>query len=91
METEVYNNDIDIIMRYYGTSWQDEADFPMNFLLIDIGNDAQMWSGTSIQATVLSWMQNMPQSRWPNWVVSDFLFRCGSSLVFKTSHNLLNW
>nr|CAB3266277.1 neutral and basic amino acid transport protein rBAT-like [Phallusia mammillata] len=71
METEVYNEDIDIIMRYYGTEWQEEADFPMNFLLIDIGNDPSSWSGKNIEATVLKWMQNMPQSKWPNWVVGN--------------------
>jgi len=73
METEVYDDNLDVIIRYYGTPWQDEADFPMNFQFIDLGNDSASWTGTKLEATVLNWMRKMPSNKWPNWVVRKIL------------------
>ena len=71
METEVYDS-IDIVVRYYGTSLVKEADFPMNFRLIDLGG-SENWSANRIYATVMEWMEKMPEGKWPNWVVSDMI------------------
>uniref|UniRef100_H2ZR38 Glycosyl hydrolase family 13 catalytic domain-containing protein n=1 Tax=Ciona savignyi TaxID=51511 RepID=H2ZR38_CIOSA len=69
METEVYD-DVDSVIRYYGTPWVDEADFPMNFRLIDLEH-ASAWTGTAIETTVLEWMTKMPAGKWPNWVIGN--------------------
>ncbi|XP_078482132.1 amino acid transporter heavy chain SLC3A1-like [Ciona intestinalis] len=69
METEVYD-DIDTVIRYYGTPYVDEADFPMNFKLIDLQNPTS-WTGSTIESTVLQWMRKMPSSKWPNWVIGN--------------------
>ena len=68
METEVYDS-VDTVVRYYGTSFVKEADFPMNFRLIDLG-DGSFWNATNVENTILEWMVKMPEGRWPNWVVS---------------------
>ena len=36
MVAEIFSNS-DRMMRYYGTPWEREADFPFNFDLIDVG------------------------------------------------------
>jgi len=68
METEVYDT-VDVVVRYYGTDLVKEADFPMNFQLIDLG-DGMAWTAETIEDTIMEWMTKMPEGRWPNWVVS---------------------
>ena len=70
METEVYD-DVDVVVRYYGTDQVKEADFPMNFRLIDLG-EGSAWNALSIESTIMEWMTKMPEGKWPNWVVSFF-------------------
>lgn len=50
---------------YYGTTFVQEADFPFNFYLINMKN----LSGNSVSEAVNMWMKNMPEGKWPNWVV----------------------
>ncbi|XP_015277493.1 PREDICTED: neutral and basic amino acid transport protein rBAT [Gekko japonicus] len=54
-------------MMYYGTPFIQEADFPFNLLLMNITEV----SGSNIFEMVAAWMKNMPQGKWPNWVVGD--------------------
>jgi len=70
MEVDVHDSNLDVVTRYYGTSWQDEADFPTNYQLIDHGNSSESWAGTSVEQVILDWMTKMPSNRWPNWLVS---------------------
>lgn len=59
------NEDIEGTMVYYGTTFVQEADFPFNFYLINMKN----LSGNSVSEAVNMWMKNMPEGKWPNWVV----------------------
>jgi len=68
METEVYDSDIDVIIRYYGTDLVKEADFSMNFQFIEL---AAPWSGTSVYSTVKEWMDKMDGKYWPNWTIGN--------------------
>ncbi|XP_043551578.1 neutral and basic amino acid transport protein rBAT-like [Chiloscyllium plagiosum] len=67
--TESYDNEeIYKTMMYYGTSIQQEADFPFNFYLIDLYKEM---SGDGVFKIVDYWMRNMPAGKWPNWVVGN--------------------
>lgn len=68
MVTESYDHqEVEKTMMYYGSSLVKEGDFPFNFYLLDL---PQNTSGLWVQHLVHLWMQNMPQGKWPNWVVS---------------------
>jgi len=68
METEVYDQDIDTIIRYHGTDLVDEADFSMNFQFVEL---SPPWSGTTVMETVKTWMDKMQGKYWPNWTVGN--------------------
>ncbi|GCC33011.1 hypothetical protein chiPu_0011477 [Chiloscyllium punctatum] len=82
--TESYDNEeIYKTMMYYGTSIQQEADFPFNFYLIDLYKEM---SGNGVFKIVDYWMRNMPAGKWPNWVVgnhdnSRIAFRVGAKYI----------
>lgn len=64
---EVYAT-VEETMEYYGNSTSPGAHFPFNFYLItefDQQSDAH-----DVDAIIKSWMLNMPNGSWPNWVVS---------------------
>ena len=67
---EVYDDNIDEVMKYYGSPYSDElAHFPFNFYLITDFPSRQHLSGISLKITIDIWMDNMPDGKWPNWVV----------------------
>ncbi|XP_043915977.1 neutral and basic amino acid transport protein rBAT [Protopterus annectens] len=69
MVAEAYDyEEIQKTMMYYGTSLVKEADFPFNFYLIDLPDDM---SGNGVFRLVDLWMKNMPEGKWPNWVVGN--------------------
>ncbi|XP_066450595.1 amino acid transporter heavy chain SLC3A1 isoform X1 [Eleutherodactylus coqui] len=55
-------------MMYYGNSFIQEADFPLNFYLLDMNNTI---SGNSIFEVVDRWMKSMPKGKWPHWRVGS--------------------
>jgi hypothetical protein len=66
---------LDKVMAYYGSEEKPGGHFPFNFLLIsDLNNDSNAYN---FNETVHKWMDNMPEGRWANWVVSDHLGDCG--------------
>lgn len=68
MVTESYDyEDVEKTMMYYGTRLQKESDFPFNFYLLDLPHNT---SGVWAKHLVHLWMGNMPEGKWPNWVVS---------------------
>ena len=80
MVTESYDyEEIDKTMMYYGTPQVKEGDFPFNFYLLDLPKNM---SGNWVRDLVNLWMTNMPEGKWPNWVVSqelccnDFFYGC---------------
>lgn len=72
MVTECYDyEEIEKTMRYYGTNYAIESDFPFNFYLLYLPDDL---SGNQAKGLVNLWMSNMPKGKWPNWVVSDQMY-----------------
>jgi len=59
-------------MRYYGNSSSPGAHFPFNFLLINAFN--QQSDAYDVDNVIKSWMLNMPEGQWPNWVVSVWYY-----------------
>ncbi|XP_053317230.1 neutral and basic amino acid transport protein rBAT [Spea bombifrons] len=55
-------------MIYYGNSFIEETDFPLNFYLLDLGEGI---SGNLIFETVDLWMSSMPKGKWPQWMVGS--------------------
>jgi len=59
-------------MKYYGNMTSPGAHFPFNFLLITSFN--QQSNAYDVYDMIKSWMINMPENKWPNWVVSDWYY-----------------
>lgn len=66
---EVYEGDIEKLMKYYGTETDPLADFPFNFSLITNFSNRNEITGINLQASVEQWIGNMPKGMWPNWTV----------------------
>lgn len=71
MMVEVYDDDIAQVMNYYGNDSVPLADFPFNFLLIDRFHNRSDLSGAAIKDALDLWMDNMPEGKWPNWVLGN--------------------
>ncbi|XP_071552168.1 maltase A3-like isoform X3 [Panulirus ornatus] len=71
MMVEVYNDDIDAVMKYYGNETVPLADFPFNFFLIDNLQSRGDLTGESLRYTIDLWLDNMPEGKWPNWVTGN--------------------
>ncbi|CAI9571878.1 unnamed protein product [Staurois parvus] len=74
-------------MMYYGTSFIEEADFPLNFYLHDLSKDI---SGSLINNIVDLWMKSMPKGKWPHWMVGSSRNSRIASRVGKDYVNVLN-
>ncbi|KAI4888631.1 hypothetical protein NFI96_027062 [Prochilodus magdalenae] len=69
MVTESYDyEEIEKTMIYYGAPFVKEADFSFNFYLLDLPDGL---SGVRAKELVDLWMSNMPEGKWPNWVVGN--------------------
>uniref|UniRef100_A0A8C5SMX0 Glycosyl hydrolase family 13 catalytic domain-containing protein n=1 Tax=Laticauda laticaudata TaxID=8630 RepID=A0A8C5SMX0_LATLA len=86
MATEAIVNNIEEAMMYYGTSFIQEADFPINFYLKNL----KSVSGNDISESIVLWMKNMPQGKWPNWMVGDSNTARISSRIGKEYINVIN-
>jgi len=71
MMVEVFDDDVNQIMRYYGNESVPLADFPFNFRLIQNFQCRQDLSGFSLRDTLDEWLNNMPKGKWPNWVIGN--------------------
>ncbi|KAF0871550.1 SLC31 protein, partial [Crocuta crocuta] len=60
-----YEESIDRTMMYYGLPFIQEADFPFNNYLSKLNTP----SGNSVLEVIASWMENMPEGKWPNWMI----------------------
>ncbi|XP_012306018.2 amino acid transporter heavy chain SLC3A1 [Aotus nancymaae] len=65
MGTEAYAESIDRTMMFYGMPFIQEADFPFNNYLTMLDT----LSGNSVYEVITSWMENMPEGKWPNWMI----------------------
>uniref|UniRef100_G3TK38 Amino acid transporter heavy chain SLC3A1 n=1 Tax=Loxodonta africana TaxID=9785 RepID=G3TK38_LOXAF len=64
MGAEANGESVDRTMMYYGLPFIQEADFPFNSYLTELDTP-----GNSLFNTVImSWMENMPEGKWPNWM-----------------------
>lgn len=66
MGAEAHAESIDRTMMYYGLPFAQEADFPFNYHLTTLDT----LSGNIVHDAITAWMENMPEGRWPNWMVS---------------------
>lgn len=57
---------LETVMEYYGTN-NSEFNFPFNFFLLENTN----WTGIEVSRIVSSWLNNMPEDAWPNWVLGN--------------------
>ncbi|OCT77652.1 hypothetical protein XELAEV_18028744mg [Xenopus laevis] len=57
---------VDKIMLYYGNSFMQEADFPLNSYLFDLNKGN--FDGASVFSMVDLWMKATPSGKWPNWM-----------------------
>ncbi|EHB08975.1 Neutral and basic amino acid transport protein rBAT [Heterocephalus glaber] len=64
MGTEAYAESIDRTMMYYGLPFIQEADFPFNNYFTTL----YTLSGNIVHEVITSWMKNMPEGKWPNWM-----------------------
>ncbi|XP_045301851.1 neutral and basic amino acid transport protein rBAT isoform X2 [Leopardus geoffroyi] len=65
MGIEAYGESIDRTMMYYGLPFVQEADFPFNNYLSELNAP----SGNGVFEVITSWMENMPEGKWPNWMI----------------------
>uniref|UniRef100_A0A8C8Z6R9 Amino acid transporter heavy chain SLC3A1 n=1 Tax=Prolemur simus TaxID=1328070 RepID=A0A8C8Z6R9_PROSS len=65
MGIEAYAESIDRTMLYYGLPFIQEADFPFNHYLTMLDT----LSGNNVYEVITSWMENMPEGKWPNWMI----------------------
>ncbi|XP_019322748.2 neutral and basic amino acid transport protein rBAT isoform X2 [Panthera pardus] len=65
MGIEAYGESIDRTMMYYGLPFVQEADFPFNDYLSELNTP----SGNGVFEVITSWMENMPEGKWPNWMI----------------------
>ncbi|XP_060463294.2 amino acid transporter heavy chain SLC3A1 isoform X2 [Panthera onca] len=65
MGIEAYGESIDRTMMYYGLPFVQEADFPFNNYLSELNTP----SGNGVFEVITSWMENMPEGKWPNWMI----------------------
>ena len=70
MMVEVFDDNINTLMKYYGNDTVPLGDFPFNFPMIDALNNRSDLTGESLKSVVDLWLDNMPDGKWPNWVVS---------------------
>ncbi|XP_063117655.1 amino acid transporter heavy chain SLC3A1 isoform X1 [Rattus norvegicus] len=82
MGTEVSAESTERTMVYYGLSFIQEADFPFNKYLATLDT----LSGHTVYEAITSWMENMPEGKWPNWMIggpetSRLTSRVGSEYV----------
>ena len=54
------------VVKYYGDKGS-ELNFPLNFQFLDNTN----WTGIEVSRIVSSWLDNMPEGTWPNWVLGN--------------------
>ncbi|XP_040849105.1 neutral and basic amino acid transport protein rBAT [Ochotona curzoniae] len=63
--TEAFEESIDRTMKYYGLSFVQEADFPFN----NYFTTQDTLSGNTVYEVITTWMENMPEGKWPNWMI----------------------
>ncbi|XP_050420932.1 maltase 2-like [Adelges cooleyi] len=59
----------DKTMMYYGTPSAPAAHFPFNFQFI--GKFNHQSNAHDLRDVVVSWIRNMPEGMWPNWVLGN--------------------
>ena len=89
MGAEASAESIERTMMYYGLPFIQEADFPFNKYFTTIGT----LSGHTVYEVITSWMENMPEGKWPNWMTGGpetprLTSRVGSEYV-NAMHMLL--
>lgn len=77
---------VDKTMMYYGLPFVQEADFPFNDYLGQL--DAP--SGLHVSRAIEAWMENMPEGKWPNWMLGGPDYARLSSRLGQDFVNIMN-
>lgn len=77
MIVEAYTS-LENTIKYYGNETKLGAHMPFNFMLVTDLNDQS--KAVDFNNTIHKWLDNMPEGKWANWVVS--------SIVKKTTKKL---
>lgn len=65
--------DINSTMKYYRVNGRPAANYPFNFWLLLLTNDARVnTDARAVADGVNYWLDNMPEGETANWVVSFF-------------------
>ena len=88
MMAEVYYDQMANVMRYYGTEEAPLADFPFNFNLINDFKNRSDLSGFSLKKSIDRWLDNLPEGKWPNWVVSIGILSASREITAIIVQNL---
>lgn len=67
---EVYSK-VEDVMKYYGNETAPLADFPFNFFMLEALTNRSTLTGYAIKDTISLWLDNMPEGKWPNWVLGN--------------------
>ncbi|XP_063234860.1 maltase 1-like [Bacillus rossius redtenbacheri] len=68
MVTEAYAK-VDKTFQYYGTEDRPGAHFTFNFFLIQMLDRSS--GAAAFNRTINTWLQNLPEGRWSNWVMGN--------------------
>ncbi|KAL7638904.1 UNVERIFIED_CONTAM: hypothetical protein RMT77_010438 [Armadillidium vulgare] len=71
MMVEVYDKDIQQVMKFYGNDSYTISDIPFNLLLNSKVRSAESMTGINLKNTIELWLNNMPKEKWPNWVMGS--------------------
>ncbi|XP_039743210.1 amino acid transporter heavy chain SLC3A1 [Pteropus medius] len=86
MGTEAYGDSIDKTMMYYGLPFIQEADFPFNDYLTRLDTP----SGDRVFEVITSWMEHIPEGKWPNWMIGGLDRARLTSRLGKEYVNIMN-
>ncbi|XP_072032619.1 amino acid transporter heavy chain SLC3A1-like [Amphiura filiformis] len=63
-----------VVSSYYGTVTRPEADMPQNFNLLNLGDplgEGATTKGSDIRRWIEEWNDNMPDKKWPNFMIGN--------------------
>ncbi|ELK14741.1 neutral and basic amino acid transport protein rBAT [Pteropus alecto] len=86
MGTEAYGDSIDNTVMYYGLPFIQEADFPFNDYLTRLDTP----SGDRVFEVITSWMEHIPEGKWPNWMIGGSDRARLTSRLGKEYVNIMN-
>lgn len=85
MIVEAYTT-LENTMKYYGNKTKPGAHMPFNFILTNLNDQSK---AVDFNDSVLKWLDNMPEGKWANWVVSCIVKKQLKSYLYDHKYKLL--